>query len=150
MKIRPAILIIENDKVLTMQYRYGNEDVYNLPGGNVELGESLIQTLEREMQEELGIKVAVGNLVLVGEVHSGGEPHSQKNSQVLHCIFRGKNLEGKPKLNPKETSAKNIKWLTINELSSKNMYPNIGEAIQKLLAGELQNLYLGKIFQNWF
>ena len=145
MKIRPAILILENDKILTMQYRYGNEDVFNIPGGNVEIGESLTETLEREMQEELGIKVEVGNLILVGEVH-----FLEKNQQTLHCIFQGKILEGIPKLNPAETSAKSIKWLSINELHSKNMYPNVGEAIQKWFSEKLENLYLGKIEQKYF
>ena len=72
-KIRPAIFILENQdgipKILTMKYNYGGEEVYNLPGGNLELGEYLNEALAREMIEELGIKVSVGELILVGEVH---------------------------------------------------------------------------------
>jgi 8-oxo-dGTP diphosphatase len=145
MKIRPAILIIENDKILTMQYHYGNEDVYNLPGGNVEVGESLIETLEREMIEELGIKVKIGELLMLSEIH-----FLEKNLQTIHCIFQGKILEGNPTLNSIETSAISIKWLTINELHKINMYPNVGEFIQKWYSGNLENLYLGKISQKWF
>ena len=41
MIVRPAICIVENEKILTMRYRYGNTDVFNLPGGNLEFGTAL-------------------------------------------------------------------------------------------------------------
>ena len=38
MKVRPSVVIVENNCVLLMRYRYGQTDVYNLPGGNVDNG----------------------------------------------------------------------------------------------------------------
>ena len=145
MKIRPAILIIENEKILTMQYNYGGQDVYNLPGGNLEFGEYLTDALAREMVEELEIKVSVGALIMVGEVHN-----IEQKKQVFHFIFAGKIIEGMPILNPRETSAISIKWLNISELSSMNLYPNISEKLLQYLAGNLENKYIGKIEQQWF
>jgi len=145
MKIRPAILIIENEKILTMQYNYGEQDVYNLPGGNLEFGEHLSNALAREMVEEMGIKVSVEELILVGEVHN-----AEQIKQTFHFIFAGKIIEGKPILNPKETSALAIKWLNISELTSVNLYPNISEKLLQYLAGNLENKYIGKIEQQWF
>jgi 8-oxo-dGTP diphosphatase len=145
MKIRPAILIIENEKILTMQYNYGGQDVYNLPGGNLEFGEHLSDALAREMVEEMGIKVSVGELILVGEVHN-----VEQKKQTFHFIFVGKIIEGKPILNPKETSANTIKWLNISKLSSVNLYPNVSEKLIEYLAGNLENKYIGKIKQPWF
>lgn len=144
-KIRPAVLIIENQKVLTMQYCYGNQDVYNFPGGNLELGEYLNEALAREMEEELGIKVEVGELILIGEVH-----FSEQKKQTLHLLFDGKIIEGTPILNPKETSALAIKWLPIEELLEVNLYPNVSNKIQEYLAGKLANKYIGSIAQLWF
>jgi 8-oxo-dGTP diphosphatase len=145
MKIRPAILIIENGKILTMQYNYGGQDVYNLPGGNLEFGEHLADALAREMVEEMEIKVSVGELIMVGEVHN-----VEQKKQTFHFIFAGKIIEGTPVLNPKETSAIAIKWLNISELTSVNLYPNISEKLTKYLAGSLENKYIGKIEQQWF
>lgn len=145
MKIRPAILIIENEKILTMQYNYGGQDVYNLPGGNLEFGEHLTDALTREMVEEMGIQVSIGELIMVGEVHS-----IEQKKQTFHFIFEGKITEGTPILNPKETSAIAIKWLNINELLSLNLYPNISEKLLQYLAGNLGNKYIGKIVQQWF
>jgi 8-oxo-dGTP diphosphatase len=145
MKIRPAILIIENGCVLTMQYRYGNEDVFNLPGGNLELFETIEHTLERELTEELGIKVAVQELVMVGEVI-----FKEQKKSTLHIIHRGKIISGEPILNPAETSALNICWLPIEELSGINMYPNVAKQINVLHANALPNPYIGQIEQQWF
>jgi 8-oxo-dGTP diphosphatase len=145
MKIRPAILIIEDEKILTMQYNYGGQDVYNLPGGNLELGEHLSDALAREMVEEMGIKVAVGELVMVGEVY-----FEEQNKQTFHFIFEGKITEGTPTLNPKETSAVAIKWLSINELDGVNLYPNVSKKLQLHLSLKLDNKYIGSIEQRWF
>ena len=143
--IRPAILIIEKEQVLTMQYNYGGQEVYNLPGGNLELGEHLSDALAREMQEELGIEVSVGAMVLVGEVY-----FEERKKHTLHLLFEGKITAGNPTLNPKETSAIAIKWLAINDLEKVNLYPNLTKQIQDYLAGKLSNKYIGKIDQQWF
>lgn len=143
--VRPAVLIIENQQVLTMQYNYGGQEVYNLPGGNLELGEYLCEALSREMQEELGIEVAVGEMILVGEVY-----FEDRKKHTLHLLFEGKITAGIPKLNPKETSALGIKWLNISDLEKVNLYPNLSKSIQEYLAGKLGNKYIGKINQQWF
>ncbi len=145
MKIRPAILIVENKRILTMQYNYGGQEVFNLPGGNLEFGEHLAEALAREMQEEMGIEVSVGELLMVGEVF-----FEEQKKQTFHFIFEGNIIEGIPILNPKETSAIAIKWLTINELSSVNLYPNISEKLLQYFRGSLPDKYIGKIEQKWF
>ena len=147
-KIRPAILIIENEKILTMQYHYGGQDVYNLPGGNLEFGEQLADALAREMVEEMGINVAVGQLLMVGEVHS--EQNLGQKKQTFHFIFEGNITSGTPTLNPKETSAIAIKWLTINELRLVNLYPNVSEKILEHFSNTLDDTYIGTIEQQWF
>lgn len=143
--IRPAILIIENQQVLTMQYNYGGQKVYNLPGGNLELGEHLSDALAREMQEELEIEVSVGEMILVGEVY-----FEDRKKHTLHLLFEGKITAGIPTLNPKETSALAIKWLSINDLEKVNLYPNLSKSIMEYLEGKLNNRYIGKIDQQWF
>ena len=145
MKIRPAIAIIENEKILTMHYQYGGQDVYNLPGGNLEFGESLTNALARELEEELGIKAEIGELMMVGEVHF---PEPQK--QTIHFIFEGFITEGTPTLNPEHTSSLAIRWLSIEELETVNLYPNITKSLKEYLSGVLIDKYIGKLDQTWF
>ena len=57
MRCRPALVIIENNHLLVMKYQYGDQFIYNLPGGNPDPNELLNDTIARECMEELGIDV---------------------------------------------------------------------------------------------
>jgi len=145
MNVRPSLLLIENNHLLLMHYRYGDADVYALPGGNPDRGETLPQTLARELDEELGISVEVGPMVLGGEVLL-----DEVKNDVLHCVFHGQLVGGLPRLNPDETTALAVVWKPLNELARLNLYPNVGLFIQDWQMGGEPLGYIGKIPQVYF
>lgn len=145
MKVRPSVVIIENDCVLLMRYRYGQTDVYNLPGGNVDKGETLAQTVVRELQEELGIEIVVEKMILAGEVLMP----APKND-VLHCVFLAKIAQGEPTLNPVETSALEVVWKPINTLKDLDMYPNVGTELERIFLEGVGFQYVGSVEQVWY
>lgn len=145
MKVRPSVAIIENEKVLLMRYRYGDTDVFNLPGGNVDAGETLTDTLIRELQEELGIQIAVGEMLVAGEVIL-----PQQKTDVLHCVFKAKIIAGTPVLNAKETSALEVLWQPITLLNQLAMYPNVADDLQGILTENKGFEYLGRLDQVWY
>jgi len=51
----------------TLEWRYGGDDFWALPGGSVEAGEFSAVALVREVFEEVGVKVACGGLLWVIE-----------------------------------------------------------------------------------
>jgi mutator protein MutT len=57
-----AAILIENGRVLIARRRPGvaQAGLWEFPGGKVRPGESLEQCLKREIREELGIEIAVG------------------------------------------------------------------------------------------
>lgn len=59
-----AAVIIERSRVFVTQRGYGEfKDGWEFPGGKIEQGESPQQALVREIDEELGIAVKVGELI---------------------------------------------------------------------------------------
>lgn len=144
MNVRPAICIVENDKLLTMRYRYGTTEVYNLPGGNLEFGEKMTECLARELQEELQVEVEIGEMLCLADVFI-----EEKQKQTLHTIFQGKITQGVPSLNPEETSALGIHWLPIKELTNIHLYPAIGAELLKAIQNALPNPFLGRVIQPW-
>lgn len=145
MKVRPAILLRRTNRVLLLHYRYGGTDVYGLPGGNPDIGETLSEALTRELFEELNLTVRVGPLILMGEVIL-----PEKRESVLHCIFEGEITSGEPEINPAATSALNFVWKPLHELPPLNLYPNVGTALTNYLGGRLPGTYIGQIAQEWF
>ena len=128
MRCRPALILVERNHILLMKYQYGNEFVYNLPGGNTDPGETLAETIVRECQEELNIEVEVGNLLMVGDILP-----SENREPSVHILFEGKIISGIPELQPEQTTALELVWVSISEITKINMYPNVSEALQDML-----------------
>lgn len=128
-----------------MRYCYGGQDVFALPGGNPDRDETLPETIRREIQEELGVSVDVGEMILAGEMLL-----TQRNDDVLHVVFEAHNLRGEPALNPDETTALELVWKPLAELNKLSMYPNIGAILQPWFSLGAHLGYVGRIEQQYF
>ncbi len=144
MRCRPALVLFENNHILVMKYQYGDQFIYNLPGGNPDSGELLTETIVRECMEELGIDVEVGQMLLMGQV-SG----SENRDDVLHILFEGELIGGIPALQVGETNAQEVLWMPLNQLSQITMYPNIGTELIDLFITQQKGKYVGTIQQPW-
>ncbi len=150
MKIRPCALLWRHTnsqtEILLLHYRYGGCDVYALPGGNPDRGETLPQTVAREVTEEIGVTVEIGELVMTGEVL-----RPQLPADMLHLVFAARNLRGEPCLNPAHTTALAIVWKSLDDLEQLTLYPNVGRAIHRWFSQDLVGAgYIGPIDQPYF
>lgn len=65
-------VLVERDGEVLLLRRAGTgffDGLYSLPGGHVEPGESLRQTAQRELREEVGLTVEPDALANIGVVH---------------------------------------------------------------------------------
>lgn len=63
-------VILDGDRVLLCgAVRDGHPQYWYLPGGHIEAGETARQAVAREMMEETGVDITVGDCVLVSENH---------------------------------------------------------------------------------
>lgn len=81
-----AIILIEN-RLLLVNAWPGRDDLWCAPGGGVERGDSLPDTLAREVHEETGLTVSVGAPCLVNEFHEPGGAFHQVEV-FFRCAIR--------------------------------------------------------------
>lgn len=131
-----------------MRYLYGGKEVWGIPGGGVNDGETLIDTLKRELDEELGVIIDVGELLCVIET-----PAAERVKHTLHCVFLGEIAGGAPKVNAKHTSSLSVEWVKAGDLDDLVLYPPVNDVIKESLARRLDSAnsrYLGIRIRQWF
>ena len=114
--------VVDEEGRLLLQHRVDN-GLWALPGGTHEYGESIGQTVVREIAEETGLRVEVDSLVglytdprhLVA--YSDGEVRQQ-----FTLSFRTRLLGGT--LEPDDESHE-LRWVTRDELDDLDMHPSM-------------------------
>lgn len=119
---RVVAVWMEQDHILL--HKQVEDSYWSLPGGRVVMGEASQESLKREMLEELGIEIQVGQLIMVNEnffpykewdFHEIGFYYNVKAAE--RAIFQKDafyGLEGDRLL---------YKWIPIEELSEVQLYP---------------------------
>ena len=130
-RVRASALIIKNDAVLLVEFDDENGLHYNLPGGGVETGETLIEALKREAREEASVDMEVGEVAFIYEyapfknMDKYGSIHSL--TTIFDCALK-EGAEPSISLTP-DPNQTGVKWIPLNELSQVVLYPNIREEI---------------------
>ncbi|MTI68105.1 MAG: NUDIX domain-containing protein [Firmicutes bacterium] len=85
-RLTARAIIIKNDKVLLNEF--DNGEYYNLPGGGVEVDETLRATVEREVLEESGLSVFVKEMLYVYEYNPIRDEYRYGSCGSLTHVFR--------------------------------------------------------------
>lgn len=94
---------------------------WEFPGGKVEPGEAPCETVQREIFEELGIEVEVGDIYAVGH-------HDYETKEVILMVYDVLLLKGQPRC----LEVADFKWVTPGELISMDLPPADKPVIDRL------------------
>ncbi|MEO4052875.1 NUDIX domain-containing protein [Solibacillus sp. CAU 1738] len=142
-RVRASALIIQNNCVLLVEFNDEKGLHYNLPGGGVEEGETLIEAVKREAREEASVEVNVGNVAFLYEyapqtVNSKyGTVHSL--TTIFECTLKHAE-EARLPLIPDENQT-GVKWIHLDDLHEIILYPNLCEKIRNYVENK-QNIAL--------
>jgi 8-oxo-dGTP diphosphatase len=98
--------------------------LWEFPGGKVEAGETDRDALERELEEELDVRVRVGAQVARVEIDRGG------GDLLDFRAYRCEIVHGEPEL----IEVQDLRWLTLDEVEELEMPPADGPVVEALRA----------------
>ncbi len=118
-----VVLVIYKDGKVLLQKRNDN-GTWALHGGGMELGETYIDTLMREVKEELGITPINPQLlgIFSGEKMYHKYEKSQDEVYVLSHAFVCNDYEGE--VNFSDGEVDNLKWFDLNDLPENIFHLN--------------------------
>lgn len=133
LQFRPAVygLILYEEKVLLMNTILTGR--YSLPGGGIELGERMEDTLRREVQEETGLEIEVGRFAGFKEDFFYYNPSGNAYHSFLFYYFcRPLTFQLAAKEAILDDSVDRPQWVTISSLKLKDFHGH-GELILEIL-----------------
>lgn len=92
--IATGAVVMREESFLLIQRRSPTRTWWQIPGGYVEIGESIDEAVVREVREETGITARVTDVL--GFRHSSGTPPARPVSNI-YVVFRLEALEGEPR-----------------------------------------------------
>lgn len=135
--IRIAACIIKNNKILMVRHKKGDKKYWLLPGGRIEYGETIIETLKRELIEETGLKIDVGDLMFISEAIP-----KDNHRHIVNIFFKAEIIGGEIKLGNEEILDA-VEFIDIDKIDEIIMYPLIKEELKQYINNGNPLGYLG-------
>ncbi len=96
LRLAGCVITDKTGAILMLHRNTPKRTQWEIPGGKIEDGETISQTAERELAEELGIKVETGELL-------GEHCFSEDDNEMSYCWIRAKIISGDPKIMEPQT-----------------------------------------------
>jgi len=122
-RISTDVLIVEDDEVLLVKHSDGEDSWWSPPGGGLEDGESLQDAAIREVKEEAGIDVELGDIVYLRQFSFGGDTNN------LTVCFKGEKVGGEESVRRArelgEDEVRDGAWFSQEDLQGVKTYPDM-------------------------
>lgn len=115
-----ASAVVANERGEILMQRRRDNDLWALPGGTMDLGESIGQTAIREVREETGLNIEIDGIVGIYSdprhliEYSDGEVRQQFN-----VCFRGRLIDGTMRASDESTD---VRWVALSELDGLSIH----------------------------
>lgn len=127
-----GIHINERNEILVSNETYQNKSFTKFPGGGLEWGESTIDCLKREFEEEFQLKIQVKDLFYTTDFFQVSAFH--ENDQVIAIYYLiAINLDDVESVMALNNSEEKLRWILINELSMNDLTFPIDKHVVELL-----------------
>lgn len=125
----PVIVNNQGELLLIKSHKWG--DKYLIPGGHIEVGETIFEAAKREGEEETGLKLEPQYCVNVGELIYDPDYHRKAHLIYFHVVC--KVISGEVKLDGKEL--KDFTWVNPQKALDLNFVAGVKKSIENFMNG---------------
>ena len=137
LRVRACGVLVQNKKILLINHKIASSNLWIPPGGGVEIGESIQQTVQREFKEETSMEVAVEEFIQLTEYISP-PIHAIELFYLVKHISGSAILGTDPENAAKDQLIEDINWFDLYHLDK---IPN-SEKHKILLSPEINSLLI--------
>jgi ADP-ribose pyrophosphatase YjhB (NUDIX family) len=145
-RIRVSALLRWNDRLLLCRHEKPGKEYWLLPGGGVNAGESIVDALDRELAEELGLHDTVPVEGPIGICESIAPVQDPAAKHVIHIIFAGdlseRSLESVTSV---DAAVRGHRLFALDELDGIQLHPPIQRFLRRWETGDPM-VYLGPLW----
>lgn len=123
-KIGIKLILARGNKILLTKDHY--DPIWDLPGGRLDVGESIEEAINREISEELGAAVALKNLFWSAQLK-----HTKDPSSNIFLFFEANFVDPNVELKVPSQELSATMWAGKEDLKNIEMYPHIAAAVKK-------------------
>lgn len=145
-----VIVLDEEKKMLLVKQHHEDKDIWMVPGGGIEEGETAAEAVVREMKEETGLDVTVGPMIF--HIEEVSEKRGQRFVNFFMATVAGgdMHLGMDPEFDAEHQVLKELKFLSREEIQAlPHVYPEFlrDEVWELLDAGKLYDAF--RIREPW-
>lgn len=133
---RVYAIVMNKGKILVLKEGYAGEILFKFPGGGLELGEGLKDTLIREFKEELNLKVE--NISHLYTQDFFLQSRFRKNEQLL-TIYYEVTCSNLHEIKALDKGIQEILWIPLQEISDDLLPLPVDKIVLKLLREKYLN-----------
>jgi 8-oxo-dGTP diphosphatase len=143
-RVRVSALLRWRGRLLLCRHEKLGKDVWLLPGGGVHAGETLIDALDRELAEEVGIEAPPfeGPIAIVDSI---APARSFVSKHVIHIIFAGELNGSLETVTSQDEAVRGHQLFAVDDLGEIVLHPPIQRFLQRWQPGD-PAVYLGALW----
>ena len=121
--VRASALIYNKEKTKVLLFNIEGRDFYMLPGGRIEQLEESVNTIKREIKEEIGYDNLDFSFLALSEEFVNAKGYDNHQLNIIYKAIYTDNIENLD-FNGLEGDWINFKWIDIKEINKIKIFPN--------------------------